>query len=100
MELEKGNDNSIKLANGIWGNKKELKVRPDKTRIETWKTKLTLYQQYYIYECLKNETYLQRMDYDIIPKENLNVYQSIFYKLRSNASIFIYIIIQLWFFMA
>jgi len=90
LALEEGNDKTIKLADGIWGNKQNLMARPDITRMHTWKKKLSLYQQFFIYECLKNETYLQKMDYDIIPKEQLSLFKKIVYKIRIYSYTFIY----------
>jgi len=94
LALEEGNDNTIKLADGIWGNKQTLMARPDIKRMHTWKEKLSLYQQFFIYECLKNETYLQKMDYDIIPKAQLSLIKKIIYKIRINSYKFIYKLIK------
>src|SRR6056297_2994979 len=75
LALDKGKDNVVKLADGIWGGKEELMQRPDKRRLNAWQDKLTVYQQYYIANEFKNEQNLKEIGYELADTNVLSVHR-------------------------
>jgi len=65
LALDKGKDNVVKHADGLWNKKEALMQKPDKRRLNAWQDKLTIYQQVYITNEFKNDQNLNELGYEL-----------------------------------